>query len=148
MRLVRHGVVVGLGIAVSCGLLVGQTPYCQPGCDCEVAKNGTAPCTTGVTLCSGVQPEWKEVNGEGTWVCGDATYVEPDWPKGCEKSSWSYDQHGNAVYDHQTNCNMPNTNCSRPTKCEFVGLPGPHCVDGEPYGNWTVQPKPTQEDCQ
>lgn len=147
MRFASYGVVVGLGIAVSCGLLVGETPYCPPECDCDIAKSSTAPCTTGVTLCSGVEPEWKEVNGEGTWVCGDATYVEPDWPAGCERSSWSYDKSNQPVYDHWTNCNKPNTNCSRPTKCIYVNPPH-GCANGEPYGNWTVQPKPTQEDCQ
>jgi len=127
MRSWTQKTVVSFGMAVSCAILFAESPYCPPGCDCDVVTSSTAPCATGITICTGVTPT--QVNG--VFKCNDATYIVPDWPKGCTKSTWNED-YGKPTYDNWTNCNEPNTNCTRPTTCIYVSS---HCLPGTPYGN-------------
>ena len=143
----RNVVVVNvLGFAISCGILFGDSVYCPPNCDCEVAKSSTKDCTTGVTQCSGVEPieVFNPELEENIWYCADAVHVQKLWPRGSEKSSWR-DVYGVAEYDNRTNCNEVNTNCSRPTECEYVGQ---KCQSGAQYGSWTDQLKIVQVNCQ
>lgn len=136
---------VGMAIAVAGGVVLGDSIICPaPNCDCTVLQSSTAPCATGVTLCTGVTPVYQG----GYYSCGDATHVEADWPKGCKESSWSEDAYGDRWYDEITNCNEVNTNCSRSTRCQVVGSP-PRCepTPGGQFGDWTVQKKPTISQC-
>lgn len=147
-------VVVVVGVAIGCGILLAQEPICDaPNCDCEVIKAGTKDCTFGLTPCHASSPTYNEETK--AYECPDAHYYESGWPTGCKKSSWStvtvYDANGDEevrLYDSTTNCNEVNTKCHHPATCKVeVTLQGQVCVPDEETGEWGWAQKFVEVSC-